>query len=381
MTPFPIAPPSPVGLPAPVWLLLGLKTLGFFLHMVPMHLWFAGTVLVAGLSAARGHHHAQRMAYRLARAMPVIIAVGVNFGIVPLLFLQVLYAPVFYPATILMGWWWFAVIPLLLVAYYGVYYYVLQMRAGRVSRWSLLAAVVSAVAFLVIGFIFTNLFSLMANGAQMLALYDRTTVGGAVTGTALNLQDPTLWTRWLMMFGLAASTTAVYLLVDTVCFGAQESEAYRWWARHFAWRFYTQGMLVFAAMGAWYFVGYLPPAIQQIIQHDGRLVALFVATILLPVAVWGLFERAIATATRALAIAVAVGQGLVLALNAVGRQWLQWVEVARVFDPSTLPVRTQWGPLGVFLALLVVGVVIVVWMLRQFRWTAGTPTPAHERDD
>ena len=370
MTPdlFPLAPAGPIGQPAPVWLLLTLKTLGFFLHLVPMNIWFGGMVLVAGLSLAR-HHHARRMAYRLARAMPVIIALGINFGIVPLLFLQVLYYPVFYPATLLMGWWWFAVIPLLLIAYYGVYYYVLQLRAGRASRWSLPAAVVSAAAFLLIGFIFTNLFSLMANGGQMLALYDHTATGGAVTGTALNLQDPTLWTRWLMMFGLAVSTTAVYLLVDTSCFGAHESEAYRWWARHFAWRLYTQGVLGFAAFGAWYFVGRLPSEVQQAIQQDGRLLALFGATILLPVAVWGLFERAIATGTRPAAVAVAVVHGLVLALNAVGRQWLQSVEVARVFDPATLPVRTQWGPLAVFFALFTVGIGVMAWMLRQLPWT------------
>ena len=64
--------------------------------------------------------------------MPVIIAMGINFGIVPLLFIQVGFAQVFYPATVLMAWFWFAVIVLLMPAYYGVYVYAFGLaEAGR----------------------------------------------------------------------------------------------------------------------------------------------------------------------------------------------------------------------------------------------------------
>ncbi|MCS6862995.1 MAG: hypothetical protein NZT92_22045, partial [Abditibacteriales bacterium] len=117
LTEFPLAPESPLGNPAPLWFILLFKVLGFTLHLVPMHLWFAGMVLVA-LFSLFGGEHARRLAHRLVSVMPILIALGVNFGIVPLLFIQVAYYPVVYPANILIGWFWFAVIPLLLVAYY-----------------------------------------------------------------------------------------------------------------------------------------------------------------------------------------------------------------------------------------------------------------------
>ena len=43
----------------------------------------------------------------LMNQMPVIVAVGVNLGVVPLLFTQVAYYRVFYPAGVLMAWPWF----------------------------------------------------------------------------------------------------------------------------------------------------------------------------------------------------------------------------------------------------------------------------------
>ena len=120
---------SAAGMPAPVWFVQFFKALGFTLHAVPMNLWYAG-LLVALLLRVVGNEHARRFAARLLRQMPVIVAVGVNLGIVPLLFLQLAYYKVFYPATILMAWFWLAIIGLLIPAYYGVYAYAWGIRGG-----------------------------------------------------------------------------------------------------------------------------------------------------------------------------------------------------------------------------------------------------------
>ena len=118
---------STAGVPAPVWFVQFFKALGFTLHAVPMNLWYAG-LLVALLLHVVGNEHARRFAARLLRQMPVIVAVGVNLGIVPLLFVQLAYYKVFYPATILMAWFWLAIIGLLIPAYYGVYAYAWGIR-------------------------------------------------------------------------------------------------------------------------------------------------------------------------------------------------------------------------------------------------------------
>ena len=97
------------GLPAPVWFIELFKMLGFTLHMAPMNLWYAGMIL-AVLLHALGSEHGRRFSARLMTQMPVIVAMGVNLGIVPLLFVQLGYAKIFYPATVLMAWFWLAII-------------------------------------------------------------------------------------------------------------------------------------------------------------------------------------------------------------------------------------------------------------------------------
>ena len=96
---------SMAALPAPFWFVQFFKCLGFTLHAVPMNLWYAG-LLVALWLHLRGNEHARRFAGRLLQQMPVIVAIGVNLGVVPLLFVQLAYPKVFYPATILMAWFW-----------------------------------------------------------------------------------------------------------------------------------------------------------------------------------------------------------------------------------------------------------------------------------
>ena len=114
-------------LPAPWWFVQFFKVLGFTLHAVLMHLWYAG-LLWAMVLAIRGSAAGREAAGRLMRQMPVLVALGINLGIVPLLFLQAAYAKVFYPATIYMAWFWLGIVVLLIPAYYGVYIYSFGLR-------------------------------------------------------------------------------------------------------------------------------------------------------------------------------------------------------------------------------------------------------------
>ena len=133
--------PSAMPLPAPVWFIQLFKVLGLSLHMVPMNLWYAGIILAMVLYAV-GSKHGRRFSARLMTQMPVIVAMGVNLGIVPLLFVQVGYAKIFYPATILMAWFWLAVIGVLIPAYYGVYVYAFGLgdAGGKMKLWKRSAA-------------------------------------------------------------------------------------------------------------------------------------------------------------------------------------------------------------------------------------------------
>jgi len=370
-----IAPPSPIPYPAPYWLLVALKTLGFTLHMLPMHLWFAGLAIALWARRARGRdaEHAARLSDRTVLMLPVVIGYGINFGIIPLLFLQVAYYRAFYPATILMAWPWLSVIALLTAAYYGVYIRALALRAGGLPRWRGAAGWAAAGLFIVIGWLFTNAFSLMTNVGAWRGIRSATEHHGAVLGLGLNVADPTLWPRWLMMLGLAITSSAVWFLADAAVFSRAESPAYRRWAARFAVVVHTAGLLWFAAAGSWYIFGTLP-ADARARLFSGAGAILTVLTALGPGAVWILLLLAARSTrqmaggddrpARGLGIAVFAAQFLMLALQAISRQRVQNWELLPWLDVAAEPVRTQSGPMAIFLISLVGAIGLSIWMIR-----------------
>jgi hypothetical protein len=366
-----IGPSDPLGFPAPFWFVEFFKVLGFTLHTVPMNLWYAGLVLAA-IFGLFGSIHPRRLAHRLITAMPIVVALGVNLGIVPLLFTQVAYYKVFYPAGVLMAWPWFSVIVLLTLAYYGVYLYATSVRRDWRPRLGLAAGWVSAILFVSIGFLFANNFSLMTNVAGWPALLHQTGVAGAPTGIALNTADPTLWPRWLMMFGLALTTVAAYIVVDTAFFAGQESDDYRRWAATFAPKLATLGLVWFAITGSWYIFGTLRSDVRGVLLGVPWLI-LTVLTALGPGLPWLLIMAQRQGITRRLAVFTALAQFGVLALNAISRQFVQNAELGTFLNVAAEPVNTQWSPMIVFLVLFVVGLGIVAWMLSKVIAVAGKP--------
>ncbi|MCL5268424.1 MAG: hypothetical protein M1469_10025 [Bacteroidetes bacterium] len=360
-----IGPVSPLGSPAPFWFITFFKVLGFILHMIPMNIWFAGMILVA-VFAAFGKNHSLELAHRLSRTMPVIIALGINLGIVPLLFTQVGYYQFYYPAGVLIARAWLSVIVILIFAYYGVYVYSLGVRNGRRTKFALISAWVSSIAFIFVGFLFTNNFSLMANVQDWIHIYSRTSVGGAALGTGLNTADPTLFPRWLMMFGIAMTTTAVYIAFDATFLKKRDtSEEYRKWAGKFAFVFHTLGVFVFAAMGSWYIFGTLGKPVLDQLNHSPVMYFVFALTAISPGLVWIVMLAQRKSVRRNATIAAAVLQLVVLTLNAISRQWVQNEEIFKFERVSELPVRVQWSPLIVFLLLFVAGLAVVGWMVTK----------------
>lgn len=362
-------------LPAPVWFVQLFKVLGFALHMVPMHLWYAGLVVAFGLYVFSGEH-GRRFGRRLVRQMPIILALGINFGIVPLLFLQLAYPKAFYTATILMAWFWLAIVGLLIPAYYGVYLCGHGLREGgagmrllrQASGWG------AAGLFVLIGFLFANGLSLMTNVGAWRDLWSRHSLAGAATGTALNLGDPTLWPRWLLMFGLALGTTAAWAVVDAAWLAARESEPYKRWVRDLAFRLAVVGALWATLAGSWYVFGTWRAEVR------GRMFVFPMILLTLATAGSAWFGAGLMwlgrgrPLDRALAAAIGGAQFAAILLNAVGRQVVQNMELqlARNLEPEKRlypvvqpQVAADWGPLAMFLATLLAGAVVVGWMLFQ----------------
>jgi hypothetical protein len=354
------------GLPAPHWFIQFFKVLGFTLHAVPMNLWYAGLLLALCLHLGR-NQHGREFAARLIAEMPVIIALGVNLGIVPLLFIQVAYFKFFYPATILMAWFWLGIIILLIPAYYGVYVYAWELRNSEtgIKVWRRAAGWVAALFFVAIGFTFANGMSLMDHVERWDELWSKTNVAGAALGTGLNLGDPTLWPRWLLMFGLALGTTAAWALADTVFFNCKAAEEYNRWIWKFAKIVYTVGMIWAAAAGTWYVFGTWSGELRKT-MFSFPAVLLTVFTALAPGLPWIMIvtER-LCPAKRSLVAGIALAQLGVLGINAVSRQVVQNINLSAVFDVFSQKTEVQWGPMVMFLAAFVIGLGILAWMIAQ----------------
>jgi hypothetical protein len=371
-----LAPESALGSPAPYWLLVSLKVLGFTLHLGPMHLWFAG-LLLAALLRQFGGVQARLLSERLMAQMPLIISIGVNLGIVPLLFLQVSYYRVFYPATVLMAWPWFGVIALLTVAYYGVYIYAVALktktrRMTALARW---AGWVSALLFIGIGFIFANALSLMTNLPAWEGLWKSTSQAGAPLGTALNVADPSLLPRYLMMFGLALVTCAAYFLFDACWFAASDNAAYRQWVATLAWKLGLLGVVWFALFGSIYVFITWDQALREAMLA-APLVVLTALAAVSPGLTWLVLLLNRKGASRPLAFAGLLMQFVALAGNAIARQLVQNRELAPYMDIQAERVNLQLSPLILFLLLFVGGVGLVVWMISKAVKAHAKPLPA-----
>jgi hypothetical protein len=359
-----IGPTSPLGFPAPFWFIELFKVLGFTLHQTMMHLWYGGVPLAAILTLLRDPH-AARLRARLLMAMPIIVAVGINLGVVPLLFTQVAYYRVFYPAGILMAWAWLSVILLVTLAYYGIYLGALSVRHKWRPRLGRTAGWVAAGLFIAIGFLFANNFSLMTNVQTWPDLLTRTSVAGAPAGTALNTADPTLIPRWLMLFGLALITTATFIAIDAAFLAGRERQEYRAWARRASAVVGTIGMAVFGLFGIWYIFRALRPGLLAEALGKPVPAAVVLLAAALPAVTWVLLLVRPALPGRLMAALAGSVQFLALAANAAARQWVQNTELSRYLNVATEPVRMEWSPLILFLLLFAAGLGVVIWLLRK----------------
>ncbi|HKI80103.1 MAG TPA: hypothetical protein VKA04_00515, partial [Pseudodesulfovibrio sp.] len=152
-------------------------------------------------SAAIGLVRAVRGQGKLIRAvgmkLPPLLALTINLGVAPLLFLQVNYGNFDYVSSVLMGGWWLAVVFVLLYSYYGFYLYKFKYETlGSGMRAALFGS--SLLGLVYVGFMFSNNMTLMLRPEGWQPYFDG-------YGGFLNWRDPALYPRFLhMMIGALA---------------------------------------------------------------------------------------------------------------------------------------------------------------------------------
>jgi len=333
-----IPAPDPLGLAVPVWILLALKIFGFFLHLLFMNLWVAG--LPTALFLLRRN---PAIAKHLFHALPFFMAFGINAGIVPLLFLQVLYPQFFYPATILQAWFWFAVIPLLLIAYYAVY-------LASFGKFRVASALTATVLIYLIGLMFSSAMTLTANPQEWPKIFLNSNQGGAVHGFYLYFSSEVLL-RFLLVVGMAFGTLAAYFVAVAEWFAKNAKDRNE--LRKMVW-LYLLGAAVFGVAGTVYASSIFARLPLLWFSLAG---ASLLAGVLLAVSYWR-------KPSRAKAGALIGAQLLVLASNAITRQSVQVSELLKWYDPNKTPVRGEWGSFALFMGTLVLAIATIAWIGR-----------------
>lgn len=349
---------DPIPLPSPVWLLEGLLVLTLFLHMLPMSLLMGGGVLtvVSEWLGRRDERH-RKLARETARLLPLLVASTITMGIAPLLFLQVLYGPLFFSSSILMAWPWLSTVGLMLLGYYGYYWHSFQFeRLGRRAVWVTLFC---AALFMIIGVLFTSNMVLMLTPSRWAALYK-----AGHSGLRLDLTEPTVLPRFLHMFvaSLALAGLGVALLGAAK---ARSDAVFGKWVRSYGLRWFIGATLVQFAVGLW-FVFSLPSSIRDLFIGKGPVESqLMIAAI-------GLAVISLVTIRRWLTLGTITVVGTV-ALMVLIRDRLRAAYLSSDFDPFLVAVQPQTVVFGLFVLILLCGIAAVVWMIRKFAQASGSP--------
>jgi len=352
--------------PAPFWFVQFFKVVGFVLHMIPMGIWFAGLPFVI-LCAIKNGKRSGFYARRMSKQLPVIMALGINFGIVPLLFLQTTYYKAFYTATILTAWFWIAVIPILIVGYYSLY---IAAYSGEKRDRMILCSILASLCLICIGMLNTNGLTLMVSGNQWGFMATQTGYYGAVLGTANNFQDITMWLRLATMFGLGLITAGVWATFDAHFLIRKDAdgvpEKYRQWTTTLAllMAFFGAGILT----GTEYVVK--TNVSPELTVYPTLTTAYpYFGVILLPayLAFMVLLVARITRISMFLVGLAAVLQFLTLATFGVIRQIGQNAGMVSFngIDVSMLPEAVQWDTLIAFVVIFLLGVGAILWMVAQ----------------
>ena len=275
------------------------------------------------------------------------MALTVNFGIPPLLFLQVLYGQFMYTSSILMGWCWLSIFLLVILAYYGFYLHQMRYESLGTARPVVLAA--ATLLLLVVGFFFTNNMTLMVMPEHWAAYFDNP------GGTLLNLAEPTLIPRYLHFI---TASVAVGGLFMAVVWTFRKNKGVQGADRpiHAGMRWFTWATLVQVFVGLLFLLLLPWPILRLFVGHSALHTGILAAGAALAViAILMGFKDRVWPCTILTVIVVAA--------MAVTRDLLRGAYLEPYFSPTDLTVAPQYSPFYVFLAAFAVGLLALAYML------------------
>lgn len=354
--------PSPdvLSLPAPPALFMVLLIFVFTVHVVFMNLLFGGTIL-ATVSHFRGRKDENHnyLSKRIFKLLPIVIAITVNFGVAPLLFVQILYGQLFYSSAILIAAAWIAVIPLVILGYYGTY--TLRFQWDRIARFRMPLMLLVTAIFSVIPFIFVNNLSLMEKPAGWLAHYFQNPAMGS-----LNWSDWSIYPRYLHVALGAVAVAGVWIMI--IGFRRRSgSEDWSRWAVQYGGKVFIYFTMINILAGLWFLLVHPRRVMMTFMGENMPATVVFTAAVILAVGVVLFFNR-MRKASELKVKTITAGAGILLAvmiLMLVMRQFLRASYLEPYFNLGQLRVEPQWDFIMIFFAVfLFVMLPSLAWLVK-----------------
>lgn len=313
----------------------------FFIHMILMNFLLGGSLLTVW-DLLRG-----KLEKNATGSIPTLVALTVNFGVPPLLFVQVLYGHFFYSSSVLLAVPWILVIPILILAYYGAYIFV--RKADRAPALSKGGLIFTSLSLLYIAFVLVNNNTLAIQPERWGTYFQDP------GGWNLNLGEPTLWPRYLH-FVLAALGIGALGRAIAYHFSRMDEEVKTGQIKRnlkiFAWITVIQ-----FAIGSWFWLT-MPDAVWKIFMGES-----FFATAMM-VAGWLLALLILHSAFTGRLISAMVLGGLEVLVMVIIRDLARGAYLKELFQPSQLENVGESSPLIAFLLVFVVGLLALYYMIR-----------------
>ena len=334
--------PSAEAIPVNWWWFQVLLILTFLLHLILMNFILGGSLLTLW-DAFR-----KKTFRRESTTIPTLIALTINLGVPPLLFLQVIYGNFFYSSSVIMASPWILVIPVLILAYYGAYIYVFKTKKAPVFAKTSLT--ITAIFLLYIAFMLVNNNTLMLRPERWEMYFANQ------SGWQLNFGEPTLWPRYLHFITAAI---AVAGLGKAVYYHFKKNIAEKEKSHE-----KTRGLKIFGfatmiqvIIGIWFWLS-LPESIWKMFMGVDLFATIWlmlgiaVALFLIYSSTQGKFK----TTTFLLVF---------LLLNMViNREMVRHAYLKDIGNPANLSVSPEYGSLAMFLVVFLIGLGALYYMIK-----------------
>ena len=348
---------DPIPIPAPVWLMKTLSLLTLTLHFFAVHI-LIGSLLAVGYFMLRGKKTGDPAALSaaavLGRRLPIVMTYVINLGVPPLLFAQVLYGRALYTSSVLMGALWISVVFILMACYWLLYRISDLTHQSKSAIWQTLAALALAG---VVGQFFSFNMTLMLRPEVWPAMYAH-----SPSGLQVPPHDPTVMPRWFftMVGGLVGGGLWVALNSSLKTIDEDTSRLMRRFGAGFA----AVGALVQVVFG---YVVYQsqPQNVQEGLQGTFYKVSAGLWSVgLLLVVLLAVAHFGRKSSSLFLGWAAPVGAFLSIAGTVIYRDGIRDVTLlAKGFDVWKRTEISNWSVIGIFIALLLVGLGTVGWLL------------------